>query len=235
MNFTNTSQLSLIGFVVINVFVFFSLVMGVWISQRTKGQSASAGKRAALFGIGFAIYLFIFSQLVQSGWLEDSPFPRVMIAFGLVNLISIVCAFSKVGGWLATGVPLAALVAFQGFRFPLELVLHEWAAQGVIPETMTWTGSNFDIISGLVAIVAAFFVKKNRAFAWVANLIGFALLINVMRVAVMSSPLPFAWQVNPPLQLAFHLPYALIVPVCVGGALFGHIVLTRALLSSKNR
>jgi hypothetical protein len=45
----------------------------------------------------------------------------------------------------------------------------------------------------------------------------------------MSSPLPFAWGVKPPLQLALYLPYAWIVPICVDGALFGHIVLTRAL------
>jgi hypothetical protein len=54
--------------------------------------------------------------------------------------------------------------------------------------------------------------------------------LNVMRVVVLSSPLPFGWNVSPPLLLAFHLPYALIAPVCVGGALFGHIVLTRALI-----
>lgn len=49
-----------------------------------------------------------------------------------------------------------------------------------------------------------------------------------MRVAIMSSPLPFAWGPQPPpLLLALHLPYALIGPVCVGGALFGHVVLTR--------
>jgi hypothetical protein len=36
--------------------------------------------------------------------------------------------------------------------------------------------------------------------------------------------------VTPPLLLALHLPYAWIGPVCVGGALAGHIVLTRALL-----
>jgi hypothetical protein len=57
-----------------------------------------------------------------------------------------------------------------------------------------------------------------------------ALLLNVMRVAMMSSPLPFAWDVRPPLQLVSHLPYAWIAPVCVAGALAGHLVLTRALL-----
>ena len=69
--------------------------------------------------------------------------------------------------------------------------------------------------------------------AWVANLVGFALLLNVMRVAVLAAPVPFGWGQQPPLLLAFHLPYALIGPVCVGGALFGHIVLTRALLRAK--
>ena len=50
-----------------------------------------------------------------------------------------------------------------------------------------------------------------------------------LAVALLSSPVPFGWGQQPSLLLAFHEPYALIGPVCVGGALFGHIVLTRAL------
>lgn len=73
---------------------------------------------------------------------------------------------------------------------------------------MTWTGSNPDIVSALVAWVAAPFAHKSRAVAWVANVIGFVLLLNVMRVAMMSSPLPFSWHVQPPLLLGMHLPYA---------------------------
>jgi hypothetical protein len=52
-------------------------------------------------------------------------------------------------------------------------------------------------------------------------------------VAVLSAPVSFGWHVAPPLLVAFHLPYALIGPVCVGGALFGHIVLTRALFAGS--
>jgi hypothetical protein len=64
----------------------------------------------------------------------------------------------------------------------------------------------------------------------VANLVGIVLLVNVARVALLSSPVPFGWGVEPPLVLALHLPYALIGPVCVSGALLGHVVLTRALV-----
>jgi hypothetical protein len=109
-------------------------------------------------------------------------------------------------------------------------VLHSWAGQGTIPTTMTWTGRNWDIISGIVALLACAVAGNNRRVAWVANVIGLVLLLNVMRVALLSSPVPFGWHVEPPLLLAFHLPYALIGPVCVSGALVGHIVLTRALL-----
>ncbi len=235
MNFTEASQLSMICFVGVVVFVLLSLVSSIYFANLKIGQPAAAARRAGIFTVGLGLWLFLFSQLVQSGWIEASPMPRLMIVFMTMNVVTLLCALSKPGSWLAAGVPLAALVAFQGFRFPLELILHQWVEMGTIPESMTWTGSNFDIISGVVALIAAFFAGRNRTIAWIANIVGFALLLNVMRVAVLSSPLPFAWQVSPPLMLAFHLPYALIVPVCVGGALFGHVVLTRALLSSKNR
>jgi len=91
-------------------------------------------------------------------------------------------------------------------------------------------GRNWDIVSGVLALVAAPFCRRSRVVAWIANGVGLALLANVMRVAVMSSPVSFGWPVLPKLQLIFHVPYALIVPVCVGGALIGHIALTRALL-----
>ena len=159
--------------------------------------------------------------------------PGLMIFFGLINMTWVALALSSVGRKLAIGIPLSFLVLFQGFRLPLELILHGWAKQGIIPNTMTWTGSNFDIVIGALALGLAPFVGSAKILAWIFNAVGLVLLLNVMRVAVMSSPLPFAWQVNPPLQLAFHLPYALIIPVCIGGALFGHIVLTRALFLKK--
>ena len=115
-------------------------------------------------------------------------------------------------------------------RLPLELILHAWAHQGTIPSTMTWTGQNWDIVSGGAALLAAPLARRHRVAAWCANVIGMALLLNVVRVAVLSSPISFGWQITPPLLLAFHLPYALILPVCIGGAAMGHVVLTRALL-----
>ena len=157
-----------------------------------------------------------------------------LLLFGAGNLLGCVgLGLSPVGRWIAAS-PIPWLLAFQGFRLPLELVLHSWVGQGVIPATMTWTGSNWDILSGLAALALAPFAGRRPVLAWIGNILGFVLLLNVGRVALLSAPTPFGWaDVTPKLQLPFHLPYALIIPVCVGGALLGHMALTRALLRMK--
>src|SRR5690606_13612389 len=162
----------------------------------------------------FAIYLVVFGTLSSSGLLEEKPMPYLMLFFLGNAICAIAFAFSPAGSWLAYGLPVQALVAFHSFRLPLELVLHEWAEQGTIPTTMTWTGQNFDIVSGALALLVTPALTRFQWLAWVFNIVGFLLLLNVIRVAVMSSPLPFSWNTNPPLQLAFNLPYALIGPVC---------------------
>lgn len=186
--------------------------------------------RSIAFAAGLAVWLGAFAAVVSTGWAAAQPMPRMMLLFGVVNVVTIAAALSPLGARLARDASLTALVALQAFRLPLELVLHDWAGGGTIPTSMTWTGQNWDIVSGVAALLLAPLVRRWRAAAWIANALGLALLLNVMRVAVLSSPLPFAWGQDPPLLLIFHLPHAFIVPICVGGALFGHIALTRALL-----
>lgn len=206
--------------------IFYAIIILI-LSQFTYVLIKTNQKKTVL---GMFIWLTALSLLVSSGLVATHSIALLPILFVSVNLVSLGFAFSSIAGKLALGISIQHLVLFQTFRFPLELVLHSWATHGTIPYTMTWEGQNWDIISGILAFLAFPFAQKYRWTAWTANIVGLVLLLNVMRVAVLSSPLPFAWQVEPPLLLAFHLPYALILPVCVGGALIGHIILTRALL-----
>jgi hypothetical protein len=194
----------------------------LWAIQR----AYQSFKLTALAGLLLGLWLGAQSALVVSGRMTSLPLNGLPFFFGPVLVVWAGLALSPAGRRLATSLPLGALVGFQAFRLPLELVLHAWSEQGTIPATMTWTGQNWDIVSGLLALVCAPFAARFPVAARLANIIGLALLFNVMRVAILSS---FGWNTQPPLLLAFHLPYALIGPVCVGGALFGHLVLTRAL------
>lgn len=224
MPFTAASALSVLAFTMIVAGVVVAFLMAVSRAYRDRPPT-----RARLIAITL-IYLLLTAVVVDTGALAALPMAGLPLFFGAVLGVSLVAGLSPMGGRMAAQVPVAALVGFQAFRLPLELVLHVWAEQGTIPETMTWSGQNWDITSGVVALLAAPFAARSLVATWFANVVGGVLLINVIRVAVMSSPVPFGWGTEPPLLLALHLPYAYIGPVCVGGALIGHIVLTRALL-----
>jgi hypothetical protein len=227
MNFTPASSGSVAFFLLI-----IAAIVAAFLAGAHRAFAAERGK-FLLVALGFGAWIGLLAALVVSGKLEMLPWRGLPMFFGSIFLVVLVAGLSSLGARFADAVPLTALVAFQAFRLPLELVLHSWARQGTVPQTMTWTGQNWDIVSGLVALLAVPFVARRRGVAWGANLVGFLLLVNVVRVAVLSSPLPFGWGQQPPLLLALHWPYALIGPVCVGGALFGHLVLTRALLRGK--
>jgi hypothetical protein len=227
MPFTPANEASVHAFIVIVAAVLVAFIAGVSHAYRDRPPT-----RARIIAVAL-IYLILVGVVVDTGVLAALPLSGVPFFFGTVLIVSLAAGLSPLGGRMAAAIPIAALVGFQAFRLPLELVLHSWAAQGTIPGTMTWSGQNWDIVSGIVAIAAAPVAGRSRAVAWAANVIGGLLLVNVARVALMSSPVPFAWGVEPPLVLALHLPYAYVGPVCVGGALVGHVVLTRALLGAS--
>jgi hypothetical protein len=191
-----------------------------------------AFRRAKIHGVSrlpFTIYFLGLVALVGSGLMRAHLLPLLPLAFAVTLLFGIILAMSTVGERFASAFSLSALIGFQAFRIPLELILHHWAQIGTVPPTMTWTGQNWDVVSGIVCLLCAPFVNRARALAWFAQVVGFGLLLNVLRVVVMSSPLPFAWPLENPLQLALYLPYALIIPLFVFPAWTIHLIIFRKL------
>jgi hypothetical protein len=229
--FHQASPSSVCVFLIVCGFVVTAFLRGVWISAQPQGRNPF--RLTLSVGLGLLLWLATIAGLVGSGWLEAAP-GRLIILGGTVLTVSVLLGLSPLGKWMAIACPIPWLIAFQGFRLPLELVLHSWVHQGTIPVALTWNGSNWDILSGIAALGLAPLSLRSNVAAWAGNIIGVVLLVNVVRVAVLSAPVPFGWQdVAPKLLLPYHLPYALIVPVCVSGALAGHVILTRALLRAE--
>ena len=170
------------------------------------------------------ILVFSFALLAFFGITRANILPLAPILMASLFIVGILFSFSTGGKQLALKTPLYILIGFQAFRFPLEILLHLWSDQGTIPETMTWTGSNFDILAGLLSLGSFYFVKNNKKLGYFVNAIGFVLLMNVLRVVIMSSPFPFSWPLDQPLQLIFYFPYALIAPSFVLPAFVGHLL-----------
>ena len=234
-NFKTPDALSTALFVVVVCWVIFAVLFSVYRSYRLRAKQA--GLITAAVAAGLAVWLFFIYGIVRSGVLLEQPMPRLVWFFVGVNLLSLVFALGPVGGAMAQRLSFTALVGFHFFRFPLELILHRWALDGVIPMTMTWTGRNFDVATGLLSFLTLALMRLRpaevRRFALIFNVIGFVLLLNVGRVAIQQSPLPLPWPLETPLQLVMHVPYFLIAPVCVGGALVAHVILFRKLIRTR--
>jgi hypothetical protein len=194
--------------------------------------------RFAVLVIVLLFWLAVPALLASRGLLDRySPPPAP--GFVLVSLITVgtvVLAFSPFGSRLAAAIPLAGLVGYQAFRVPLEWVLHELYSEGVIPIQMTYSGQNFDIVTGVLAAALGAWLWTGHRTAWLViawNIIGLALLVNIVAIAVLSTPAPIRYFMNDPAnRLPSMFPYVWLPTFLVQAALFGHLLVFRAIRRS---
>lgn len=161
---------------------------------------------------------------------------------GLVLLViailtaSVAIAFSPVGRLLASGLPLAWLVGLQGFRFPLELLMHRAYTDGVMPGQMSYSGQNVDIVSGVTAVIVAVLLVSGapRWLASIWNLLGAVLLVNIIVIALRSTPLIAAYGPDRLNVWVTRPPFVWLPAVMVLVAVTGHLVIARAVFASRS-
>src|SRR4051812_8225639 len=194
------SLISTIAFLAIVVGVALAFPAAVWLGTlRTNGAGPARASALRACGATLAV-LAVSAALAESGALARPPRGLGVVAYFVsCNAGAAALAFSGVGQRMAQSLPLYALVGFHVFRLPLELVLHRWYMEGVLPVQMTYAGHNFDIVTGLLALCIAplmYYGKLSRRAAWFFNLVGTALLANVASIAVRSSPVPLRTYMN---------------------------------------
>jgi hypothetical protein len=163
--------------------------------------------------------------------------------FALVLLptlgLPLMFAFSPAGTALAEA-PIALLVLSQSFRLPLELVMHRAAVEGTMPEQMTFTGCNFDILTGVTALVMAALAARGQAPRWLLlawNALGSLLLAAILAIAVASLPAFGAFGREPERLNTWiaYFPFVWLPAGLVSSAVLGHALLWRRLLSRGMR
>jgi hypothetical protein len=228
-------DIATLAFVVIPVLLTALLATGVAVASRRLGEDAATRRRAVvLTAVGSAVWMVATWVAAASGVLRQwqaTPPPFMLLVVGIVAL-AVAIAFTSYGRRLAIGLPLWVLVAVQSFRLPLELAMHEMYKRGVMPIQMSYEGRNYDILTGIAAIVVAVLTGRGwggRRLVVVWNIFGLTLLINVMTVGILSTP-RFAyfgsdrlntWVADP--------PYVWLPAVLVLAALAGHLLVFRAL------
>jgi len=232
----SSSPLLLFGFLLLGMLVAVACLVAAWWAWRQTGSEADANRALVLGGLALVGWLVGTLVLAATGVLRqfDRRPPPVALFLAAVLAGATWLACSGIGWRLARGLTFTTLVGLQAFRWPLELLMHRAAVEGVMPVQMSYGGRNFDIVTGITAALLALVLARRtlpRAVVATWNVLGAALLLNVLVIAVRSMPFIAAfgpdrlntWIAYPPFVW---LP-ALLVPV----ALAGHIVIFRKLVS----
>jgi hypothetical protein len=198
------------------------------------------------YGVGAAMTIAILTLVCLGGdwfgWfarLDIAPPPFVALATcagGLAAALGV----SRVGDALIQSVQIKTLVALQIFRLPLELLMLRAALLSIMPVEFSILGYNFDLFTGLGALLIAIRVARTGSVpigaVWLWNLLGMACLLVIATLAVLTSPFVHAFG-NTPQHIntwVLYFPYSLLPVLLVSFAVLGHVLLTRKLLAEKH-
>ncbi len=223
------------AFVILPLLVAAGFVLACeWAGRRLGEGVAVRRRRTVRLGAAVLAWLLITAVVAASGvlrWFDATPPPFVVLPLA-VGVVGIAVPFSPLGTLLVRGLPLWVLVGFQVFRVPLELIMHRAYVEGVMPVQMSYAGQNYDILSGITAGVLGLWLASGRVPRWVVifwNFLGFALLVNIVVIAIVSTPL-FRWFGDERLNIFITYPPFVWLPgVLVTAALMGHILVWRRL------
>lgn len=228
------ADIDVLAFVLIPLALVAALARGIVVASRRTGEPEAAKRRALTVVVIAGLWMTATWIAADSGVLrrwDVTPPPFALLVLGVVMLASLI-AFSSHGRCLAVGVPLWTLVGVQGFRLPLELAMHAMYERGIMPEQMSYSGRNFDVLTGVTALIVAAMVRAGRGPRWLIvmwNVAGLALLINIVTIAILSTP-RFGYFGPDRLNVwVMYPPFVWLPAVMVVAALAGHFLIFRAL------
>ena len=178
------------------------------------------------------------SALTLTGLYQQTEMmPPWIFACGLVPTIiaMIILLTTRKGKAFVDGLNLQTLTWLHFIRVPVEIVLLLLFLEGVLPEAMTFEGTNWDVISGATAPIVAFMsfagakvVRARPLFWW--NVACLLVLLNVVVTGVLSAPFPLQqFNFDQPATSLLHFPFSLLPTIVVPVVIFSHLVALRQL------
>lgn len=176
------------------------------------------------------IWIFIITLLTIQGFFLDfiSRPPRLFMFFGIIVLIAIGLLSIKRSRVFIAKMPITTLTYIHIIRVPVEIVLWWLFMNGVVAESMTFQGLNYDILSGISAPFAGLFLvgmkSKSKFAAVIWNVLTMALLVNIVFRAIQATPYFYDVSLyDQPNIAVFYFPYILLPLFIVPAIVFCHI------------
>ncbi len=197
-------------------------------------------------GIAFGLTIWLIVQALVTFYnfytTDTTSFPPRFLLLVVPPVLTIAVLFiSKNGRHFMDSLPLIHLTYLNVVRLPVELVLYWLFLYKAVPELMTFTGRNFDILAGITAPILAYFGLRQKMLGrrtiLIWNFIALGLLMNIVIHAVLSAPFSFQqFAFDQPNIAVLHFPFSWLPEFIVPIVLFGHLVSIRQLLRiNQNR
>lgn len=237
----SASTLVFLGIPSLAALIVGLFAVAVFVAERRLGSEPGVALRRAAWSALFAVaWSSLTLLLAERGVLAraDARPPPLMLLLVPTLGGAIALGRSRFGERLSLGLPLWALVGFQAFRLPLELVMHQAALDGTMPVEMSFSGYNFDIVSGASALLVGLalalgWAGPRTALIW--NIGGLLLLCNIIVIAIAATPVFQAFGPEHLNVWVTQAPYVLLPTVLVMAALFGHVLVFRKLRALKRQ
>lgn len=176
---------------------------------------------------------------VYNGNLDSLP-PKIVLFGILPPVMGIILIFNmKKGKLFMDSLSLLHITYLNIVRIFVEITLYKLFLYKMVPELMTFKGINFDILMGISAPFMAYYgirmskISRNLIVCW--NILGLALLLNIVMIAFLSSPSPLQKiAFNQPNIAILYFPFSWLPTFIVPVILFGHLVSIRQLLKQKS-
>ncbi len=186
-------------------------------------------------------FWLIFQFVISSGgfYVNTTSFPPRLFLLGVFPaLLLILGLFVFARETVVSALSLKILTIIHVIRIPVELTLSWLATAGVVPEIMTFHGTNFDIVSGLTAPVAFYFTFQRTKFSRYAllfwNLAALGLVLNIVITAILCIPSPIQkLAFDQPNVAVLYFPYAWLPTIIVPIVLFAHFASIYQLLTGR--
>jgi hypothetical protein len=140
--------------------------------------------------------------------------------------------------WAAARRNLYISTFLHSVRLPVELTLHYLFTLALVPELMTYTGRNFDVIIGITAPIVGYLYYKGQLSAsllLVWNVVGLLLVGFILVNGVLSSELPFQqFAFDQPNAAMKYAPYVLLPALIVPLVIYTHLTDLLLLKKKKN-
>lgn len=182
--------------------------------------------------LGIVLWMLIVAILGITGFYQDteSKPPRFFFLLGPVVIFVGLSFATEAGRSFAKGLDEKWLTLLHAIRIPVEILLYYVYVDGLIPELMTYSGYNFDILSGLTAPIVYYLVfhknrgRKNLLLVW--NVLCLVLLLIILTIAVLSAQTPIQMLAfDQPNVGVTYFPFVWLPAVIVPIVLYSHLTM----------